>query len=60
MLLSGEAAIVNADWLGELLNHAQRPEVGVVGGKLLTANGRIAQAGLLLGLNGPASPAFAG
>jgi glycosyltransferase involved in cell wall biosynthesis len=60
LLLSGEAAIVNADWLGELLNHAQRPEVGVVGGKLLTANGRIAQAGLLLGLNGPASPAFAG
>ncbi|CAM3963942.1 Glycosyltransferase like family 2 [Ectopseudomonas alcaliphila] len=60
LLLSGEAAIVNADWLDELLNHAQRPEVGVVGGKLLTANGRVAQAGLLLGLNGPSTPAFAG
>lgn len=60
LLLSGEAAIVNADWLGELLNHAQRPEVGVVGGKLLTPNGRISQAGLLLGVNGPATPAFAG
>lgn len=60
LLLSGEAAIVNADWLDELLNHALRPEVGVVGGKLLSANGRIAQAGLLLGLNGPASPVFAG
>lgn len=60
LLLSGEAAIVNADWLGELLNHAQRPEVGVVGGKLLAANGRVAQAGLLLGVNGPASPAFMG
>ncbi len=60
LLLSGEAAIVNADWLGELLNHAQRPEVGVVGGKLLTANGRIAQAGLLLGVNGPATAAFMG
>ncbi|WP_296275816.1 glycosyltransferase [Pseudomonas sp. UBA7530] len=60
LLLSGEAAIVNADWLDELLNHALRPEVGVVGGKLLSANGRIAQAGLLLGVNGPASPAFAG
>lgn len=60
LLLSGEAAIVNADWLDELLNHAQRPEVGVVGGKLLTPNGRIAQAGLLLGVNGPATPAFVG
>lgn len=60
LLLSGEAAIINADWLGELLNHAQRPEVGVVGGKLLTPNGCIAQAGLLLGVNGPATPAFAG
>jgi glycosyltransferase involved in cell wall biosynthesis len=60
LLLSGEAAIVKADWLGELLNHAQRPEVGVVGGKLLTANGRVAQAGLLLGVNGPAKAAFMG
>lgn len=60
LLLSGEAAIINEDWLDELLNHAQRPEVGVVGGKLLTPNGRIAQAGLLLGVNGPATPAFAG
>ena len=60
LLLSGEAAVVNADWLDELLNHAQRPEVGVVGGKLLTPNGRIAQAGLLLGVNGPVTPAFAG
>lgn len=60
LLLSGAAAIVNADWLDELLNHAQRPEVGVVGGKLLTPNGRIAQAGLVLGLNGPATPAFMG
>lgn len=60
LLLSGEAAIVNADWLSELLNHAQRPEVGVVGAKLLSADGRIAQAGLLLGLNGPATPAFMG
>jgi O-antigen biosynthesis protein len=60
LLLSGDAALVREDWLEELLNHAQRPEVGVVGGKLLTADGRIDQAGLLLGLGGPASAAFAG
>lgn len=60
LLLSGESAVVSEEWLDELLNHAQRPEVGVVGGKLLTAAGRIDQAGLLLGLRGPAAPAFAG
>ncbi|WP_256574365.1 glycosyltransferase [Pseudomonas sp. HAR-UPW-AIA-41] len=60
LFLSGESAIVNPDWLDELLNHALRPEVGVVGAKLLTASGRIAQAGLLLGVDGVATPAFAG
>jgi len=60
LLLSGEAVAVSDGWLGELLNHAQRPEVGVVGGKLLSGDGRIDQAGLLLGLRGPAGRIFAG
>lgn len=60
LLLSGETVAVSESWLGELLNHAQRPEVGVVGGKLLSGDGRIDQAGLLLGLRGPAGRAFAG
>lgn len=60
LFLSGESAIVNPDWLDELLNHALRPEVGVVGAKLLTPSGRIAQAGMLLGVDGVATLAFAG
>ncbi|MFO3722503.1 glycosyltransferase [Pseudomonas sp. HLMP] len=60
LLLSPESAIIDGDWLDELLNHAQRPEVGVVGGKLLTPEGKIRHAGLLLGLEGPAGEAFAG
>ncbi|WP_425915738.1 glycosyltransferase [Pseudomonas sp. GWSMS-1] len=60
LLLSGESVAVSEAWLNELLNHAQRPEVGVVGGKLLSGDGRIDQAGLLLGLRGPAGRAFAG
>jgi O-antigen biosynthesis protein len=60
LLLSGESVAVSEVWLDELLNHAQRPEVGVVGGKLLSGDGRIDQAGLLLGLRGPAGRAFAG
>lgn len=60
LLLSGESVTVSESWLDELLNHAQRPEVGIVGAKLLSSDGRIDQAGLLLGLRGPAGRAFAG
>jgi O-antigen biosynthesis protein len=60
LLLSGESVAVSESWLDELLNHAQRPEVGVVGAKLLSSDGRIDHAGLLLGLRGPVGRAFAG
>ncbi|MFQ6572761.1 glycosyltransferase [Pseudomonas sp. UM16] len=60
LLLSPQAAIIDGDWLDELLNHAQRPEVGVVGGKLLSADGKVRHAGLILGLEGPMGHAFAG
>lgn len=58
--LGDGAGILNQDWLQQLLNHGLRPEVGAVGGKLLSADGTIRHAGLLLGLNGPAGRAFAG
>ncbi|NQD94632.1 glycosyltransferase, partial [Pseudomonas sp. CrR25] len=60
LLLNNDTAIVREDWLDELLNHAQRPEVGVVGAKLLYPDGRIESAGLLLGLRGPAESPFVG
>ncbi|MHB2059345.1 glycosyltransferase [Pseudomonas monsensis] len=44
--------VVNPDWLDELLNHAQRPEVGIVGGRLVSPQGRIEGAALVLGLRG--------
>lgn len=58
VLLHSDAVIVQGDWLEALLNHAQRPEVGVVGAKLLHPNGTVEQAGLVLGLEGPARSAF--
>ena len=58
--LGDGAGILNRDWLQQLLNHGLRPEVGAVGGKLLSADGKIRHAGLLLGLNGPAGRAFEG
>lgn len=58
--LGDGAGILNQDWLQQLLNHGLRPEVGAAGGKLLSADGKIRHAGLLLGLNGPAGRAFEG
>lgn len=49
VLLSGDAEVVNPNWIGSLLNQALRPEVGVVGVKLTDAQGLVTQAGLVLG-----------
>ncbi|RII78724.1 glycosyltransferase [Pseudomonas monteilii] len=60
LLLSPKAAAFDGDWMDELLNHAQRPEVGVVGAKLLSSDGKVRHAGLILGLQGPAGLPFTG
>jgi GT2 family glycosyltransferase len=54
VLLNNDTAIVHERWLDELLNHALRPEVGVVGAKLLYPTGRLQHAGVRLGMDGPA------
>jgi GT2 family glycosyltransferase len=58
VLLNNDTAIISESWLDELLNHAQRPEVGIVGAKLLYPDGRIQHAGVILGLRGPAEHPF--
>ncbi|MEH3086286.1 MAG: glycosyltransferase [Xylophilus ampelinus] len=58
VLLNNDTAILREDWLDALLNHAQRPEVGIVGAKLLYPDGKIQHAGVVLGLRGPADHAF--
>jgi len=40
-----------------MLEHAQRPEVGAVGARLLYANGRIQHGGVILGIGGVAGHA---
>ncbi|WP_278452773.1 glycosyltransferase [Stutzerimonas kunmingensis] len=60
VLLDGECAVLHEDWLTRLLNHAQRPEVGPVGALLLSPDGRVRHAGLLLGLQGPVGRPFVG
>lgn len=58
--LGDGAGILNNDWLQQLLNHGLRSEVGAVGGKLLSADGNVRHAGLLLGVGGPAARVFEG
>jgi len=60
VLLAADAEVVNPNWLDSLLNHALRPEIGVVGPKLVNRDGKISQAGLILGMNGGVGSAFIG
>lgn len=60
ILLNNDTAVLHEDWVEAMLNHAQRPEVGVVGAKLHLADGRIQHAGVVLGLHGPAGHPFGG
>lgn len=54
------AAVFEADWLQQMLNHASRQEVAAVGAKLLAADRTVSHAGFILGLNGPVGKAFTG
>jgi O-antigen biosynthesis protein len=51
---------IEADWLTIMAEHAQRPEVGAVGPRLLNPNGTVEQAGIVVGVNKTAQPAFYG
>jgi GT2 family glycosyltransferase len=51
---------VQDDWLTIMAEHVQRPEVGAVGARLVNSKGTIEHAGIVLGVNGIAQPAFRG
>jgi len=54
LLLNNDIEIQSPDWLERLLEHAQRPGIGAVGGKLLFPDGRIQHAGVVAGMVGAA------
>lgn len=60
LLLNNDTAVLQENWLDAMLNHAQRPEVGIVGAKLLYPDGSVQHAGVVLGLNGPADHPYNG
>jgi ADP-heptose:LPS heptosyltransferase/GT2 family glycosyltransferase len=57
LFLNDDIEITRDDWLDVLLEHAQRPEVGIVGPQLLYPSGKVQHAGMFLG-NGIGRHAF--
>jgi len=51
-LLNNDIEVISPDWLEEMVSHAVRPEIGVVGAKLYYANDTIQHAGVILGIGG--------
>lgn len=60
LFLRADVAALQPHWLDALLDHALRPEVGIVGGKTIAADGSITHAGLVPGMLGSGGRAFAG
>ena len=53
-LLNNDIEVISPDWLGEMLKHVARPEIGCVGAKLYYPDGKIQHAGVILGIGGVA------
>jgi glycosyltransferase involved in cell wall biosynthesis len=60
VLLNNDVNPINPDWLGELVTHARRREIGLVGAMLYYPNNTIQHAGVVLGLNGVADRPYIG
>ena len=53
-LLNNDLEVIAPQWLGEMVSHAIRPEIGAVGAKLLYPDGTVQHAGVVLGIGGVA------
>lgn len=60
LLLNNDTEVLTASWIEEMLEHAQRPDVGAVGALLTYPDGTVQHAGAALGLHGYAGHPFAG
>jgi GT2 family glycosyltransferase len=59
LLLNDDTEVISGGWLEAMLEHAQRPEVGAVGAKLIYPDGRIQHAGVVTGVGGSYAPGIA-
>lgn len=60
LFLNNDVQILDAGWLEEMVRWADRPEIGVVGAKLLYPDRTIQHAGVVVGMEGHASHVFWG
>jgi hypothetical protein len=60
LFLNNDMEVIEPDWLGAMLEHAQRDKVGTVGAKLLYPYDGIQHAGAIIGLGGRCGHAFKG
>jgi GT2 family glycosyltransferase len=60
LFLDDTVEIVDLEWLTTMAEHVQRPEVGAVGARLLNQSGTVEHAGIVVGVNRTAQPAFRG
>lgn len=56
-LVNNDVEVIAPDWLGEMVSHAVRADIGCVGAKLYYPNGAIQHAGVVCGLGGVAGHA---
>ncbi len=49
LFLNDDMEIMQDDWLDAMMEHAQRPEVGITGAQLLYPDGKVQHAGMFLG-----------
>ncbi|MDQ2659334.1 MAG: glycosyltransferase [Verrucomicrobiota bacterium] len=55
--LNNDIEVIEPEWLGEMVSHAARPEVGVVGARLWYPDETLQHGGVILGLGGVAGHA---
>jgi len=60
LLMNNDVEIINPDSLKEMMGYAQRPDVGIVGCRLLYEDDTIQHAGVIVGFGGIAGSAFVG
>jgi len=56
-LLNNDLEAIEPGWLGEMVSHALRPEIGAVGARLLYPDRTVQHGGILLGIGGIAGHA---
>jgi GT2 family glycosyltransferase len=54
LMLNNDTAALHPDWLGHMMRHALRKDVGIVGARLISHEGKLQHSGMVIGLRGPA------